>query len=304
MNERKGFLLVFFTALVSGTSIFANSFAVQGFNPFAFAFLKNSVVAAFLFSVILLLKDFSSIKALAKKQWAKLALIGLAGGAIPFLLFFYALKLSTAVNAGFVHKTLFLWASVFALFFLKERLSKSFLAAAFLLLAGNFLLFNFSSFGLPEALILGATILWAAETTMSKHALKELSGTVVAFGRMFFGSLFILGFLAATSQTTHILSLSLTQLAWVFISSAFLLAYVLSYYNGLKHLPVHKAASVLLLAQPITVFLSFAFFAKPVSLQEAFGLLLLVSGVFLLTGASFLLKALHSKGLLLETSRN
>lgn len=304
MSQGKGLVLVFLTAVVSGVSIFVNNFAVKGFNPFVFAFLKNVIVAAFLLSLIVLLREWPSVKGLSRKQVGKLAAIGLIGGSIPFLLFFYALKLTTAINAGFIHKTLFLWASVFALFFLKERLDKRFAAAAFLLLAGNFILFDISSFALPEILVLGATLFWAAEITLSKHVLKDLPGSIVAFGRMFFGSIFILAFLALTGQSSGLFELTLEQWAWAVISSLFLLAYVFTWYSGLKHLPVHKATTVLLLAQPVTVALSFAFLGKAVSVHQVLGLLLILAGVFLVTGYGFLVHNTKTKGLSIATERS
>jgi len=304
MNERKGFLLVLLTAIISGASIFANSFAVQGFNPFVFTFLKNAIVAAFLFSLVLLLKDFSSLKSLSKKQWMQLAAIGLIGGSIPFLLYFYALKMTTAINAGFLHKTIFLWAAAFAFFFLREKIDRRFLLAALLLLAANFLLSGISSFGYPEMLILLAAIMWGAENTISKRVLKELSGSIVAFGRMFFGSAFILAFLALTGNIPQIFEISTVQWQWIAISSALLFGYVFTFYNGLKHLPLHKATAVLLLAQPITILLSSAFLGTRISLQEAFGLLLAIAGVFLIFGFGFLLNASNSRGALAAPNRD
>lgn len=295
MPETKGIFLILLTAVISGASIFANSFAVKGTNPFIFTFLKNVIVAAFLLSIIILIKEFNSIKRLSKKQFSQLAFIGLLGGSMPFLLFFYALQSTTAINAGFLHKTLFLWAAAFAFLFLKEKISKRFIAAAALLLAANLLIFNISSFGLPELLILAATILWAAENALSKHALKSLSGTIVAFGRMFFGSLFILAFLALTNQTAGLFTLSTAQLQWALLTSFFLLAFVFTYYSGLKHLPLHKAASILLLAQPITAFLSLAFLNKQISLQHGLAFLLTITGLFLLFGLGFFLQKAKAK---------
>jgi len=303
MSQAKGTMLVLLTALVSGFSIFLNSFAVQGLNPFAFTFLKNATVAVFLFSIILLLKDFRQLKQLSLRHWKQLATIGLLGGSIPFLLFFYALKLSSPLSAGFLHKSLFIFATVFALFFLKERISKSFIAAAVLLFAGNFLFFGPTSFGFPEALILIATVLWAAENVLSKHVLKELSGSVVAFGRMFFGSVFILAFLAFSNQLPS-LAFSLPQLQWVLLASALLFLYVFTYYSGLKHLPLHKAAALLLLAQPITAILSFAFLGKVVSFNQAIGLALIVAGVLFATGFSLVWNAVGREGISLARSRH
>jgi len=305
MSEGKGLLLVFMTAIVSGASLFANNFAVKGFNnPFVFTFLKNAVVAAFLLSIILLLREWPSIKGLSRKQVGKLATIGLVGGSIPFLLFFYGLKLTTAINAGFIHKTLFLWASLFAFFFLKEKTNHGFVAAAILLLAGNFLLFSISSFALPEILVLAATLFWALEASLSKNVLKELSGSVVAFGRMFFGSIFILAFLAFTGQVHGIAEITQGQWLWVILTSLFLLAYVLTWYSGLKHLPVHKATATLLLAQPVTALLSITFLGEELSAEQCIGLLLVIAGVFLSLGYGFLLQNAKSKGLSIAANRN
>jgi drug/metabolite transporter (DMT)-like permease len=291
MTENKGITLVLLAAFVSGFSIFLNSFAVASFNAFVFTTLKNAIVAVFLFSLVLLLKEIRNLKTISKKQWLQLSTIGLVGGSIPFLLYFYALKLTTAINAGFLHKTLFIWASVLAFFFLKERISKQFLVGAVLLFIGNLLVFSqFGSFGFPELLILVATALWATESVLAKNILKELSGKITAFGRMFFGSLFLLAFLATTNQIPLVFELTTIQLQWILLTSALLFFYVFFWYNGLKHLNVAKATSLLLLAQPITAVLSIAFLDKTVSLNQALGLFLIVLGAITIVGFSFLLK--------------
>ena len=291
-------LLVLGTALVSGVSIFINKFAVAESNPFVFTFLKNLIVAAFLLSLIFLLKEFNNLKTLTKKQWLQLAAIGLVGGSIPFLLYFYALKLTPAINAGFIHKTLFIWVSVMAFFFLKEKLSKGFLFGAALLLFGNYLLFSqISSFGFPDLLILVATLLWASEYVLSKYVLKDLNGTQVAFGRMFFGSFFMLLFLLGTNQLQLIAEISIAQVQWIMLTAALLFLYVLTFYSGLKYIDVSKAAAILLLGQPITALLSFIFLGQAISLQQAIGLLLIVLGTVLVIGVSYALNLIRWKGL-------
>jgi drug/metabolite transporter (DMT)-like permease len=305
MNQSKAIILVLLTAVISGISIFLNAFAVQGFNPFVFTGMKNLIVAVFLISVIVLSGQFNSLKNLSRKQWLNLSLIGLIGGSIPFLLYFYALKLTTASTAGFIHKTLFVWASVLAFFFLKEKLSKKLIAGALLLLAGNFLLFNGTfSFGLAEILVLIAVLFWAGENILSKHALKELNATIVAGARMFFGSVFILLFLLFSNQLQIISTHSTEQWAWILLTSFLLFLYVFTYYSGLKHLNVSTATSILLLGQPITFLLSFIFLGQNVSLIEAFGLLLIVFGVVIIAGYSFVLQAFKLTGFSFGTGKN
>lgn len=295
--EHKGYSLVLLTALVSGVSIFMNAFAVKGFNPIVFTTMKNSLVAIALFSLVLLIKDRNLHKILDKRVLGILALIGLIGGSIPFALFFTALQMSDKVLAGFIHKTLFIWASFFAIILLKEKINRKFLAGAVLLFIGNVLFFAPSiSFSFPLLLILCATVLWALENVIAKHALKELSGSIVAFGRMFFGSVFLLAYLAFSNQLPLVASFSIAQLQWILLTSAFLFLYVFTYYNGLKHLPVHKAASILLLAQPITALLSLAFLGKQLAFAQALGLLLIVSGTVMVVGLSYFSRFLKLRG--------
>ncbi|MBU2100367.1 DMT family transporter [Candidatus Micrarchaeota archaeon] len=305
MNQSKGIILVLLTAIISGISIFLNAFAVKGFNPFVFTGMKNLIVAVFLISLIVLSGQLNSLKNLTRKQWLNLSLIGLIGGSVPFLLYFYALKLTTASTAGFLHKTLFVWASLLAFFFLKEKLSKKLIAGAILLLTGNFLLFNQTfSFGFPELLVLTAVLFWAGENILSKNALNELSGTVVAGARMFFGSLFILLFLLFSGQLSLIATHSIDQWSWILLTAFLLFFYVLTYYSGLKHISVSAATSILLLGQPITALLSFVFFGQAVSLTEAFGLIMIVFGVLIIAGFSFFLNALKFLGFSFVSKKN
>ncbi|MFH1234074.1 MAG: EamA family transporter [Candidatus Diapherotrites archaeon] len=173
------------------------------------------------------------------------------------------------------------------------------MAGAFLLLAGNMILFAPTlTFSIPALLVLIATIFWGIENAISKHALEklDLDGSTVAFGRMFFGALFLLAFLAFTGQVSLAASLSMQQIGWIALTSVLLFGYVFTYYNGLKLLPVHKASSILLLAQPITAVLSFAFLGTQIGLVEGAGLLLIALGAFSIAGFSFVSRFFKLRG--------
>ncbi|NQV08490.1 DMT family transporter [Candidatus Woesearchaeota archaeon] len=277
---KRGLVLIFGTAVISGFSIFLNKFGVTGIDSSVFAFMKNIIVALFLLSIIGFTTQFRTLKELTKQQWSKLVLIGLIGGSIPFLLFFKGLQLTNGISAALIHKTMFIYVAVLAVFFLKEKLNPKIFYAAILLLAGNFLLLKmkFPVFNLGDLMILAATLFWASENILSKHTLKHLSGNIVAFGRMFFGSLFILIFLAATGKS---IALTSTQLSWTAITAIFLLGYVITWYNGLKHVKVTVATSILLLGSPITTLLSFFFLDSPITVIQIFGILSISLGVYI-----------------------
>ncbi len=302
-NKKIGLTFVFFTALVSGFSIFINKFGVLGINSGIFTFSKNIIAAVFLFAVILFFKEFKLLIGLRGKDWLKLAIIGFVGGSIPFLLFFRGLQLSSGAAAAFIHKTMFIYVAVMAVFFLKEKLSKKVLISAILLLTGNFLLLkinplNLFSLDYGSLLIFTATLFWAVESIISKHTLKELTSTQVAFGRMFFGSLFILVFLFFNNELGLMLTLTWPQVSWILLTSVFLFLYVFTWYNGLKHVKVSVATSILLLGSPITTVLSYFFLGISLTLNQVFGILLLVSGII-----SFVLFAERVGGTQLDMSK-
>jgi len=294
--ENKGILLALLTAVVSGVSIFANSFAVKGIDAFVLTTFRNLSVAFLLVALIVLLKEWKSVKTLSRKDWAKLAALGLVGGSIPFLLFFYALTQTTAVNAGFIHKTMFVWTTLLAVVFLKEKPGKTFLAAAGLLLAGNLLLsLTISSFVFADFLVLAAVLLWSVENVYEKRVLKDLNARVVAFGRMFFGALFMLAFLAATGGLAKAAALSFDQIGWILLTMPLLFGYVAFWYSGLKMIDVSRATAVLMLGQPVTVLLSAVFLGKAVSLVEIAASALITFGVVLAVKNAFILSALKTK---------
>jgi drug/metabolite transporter (DMT)-like permease len=225
------------------------------------------------------------------KEWLKLSLIGLLGGSIPFLLFFKGLQLTTASNGSFIQKSMFIWVGALALIFLKEKLDKGIVIGAVMLLAGNFLLLKMNNFSLATGdwLILGATLLWSIETIISKQALRTIDSKFVAFGRMFFGSLIILIFLAITNKLPLVAQITSSQLIWILITSAFLLGYVFIWYSGLKTVKASIATSILLLGSVITTMLELAWGAKITTAQVG-GVILLILGTVSILGLAKILK--------------
>ncbi len=279
MNKKNALLLIFSTAIISGISIYMNKFAVAGIDSTIFTFTKNITVALFLFSLLFFTTKFKEFTLLKKKDWLKLVLIGLIGGSIPFILFFRGLQLTSGAGASLIHKTMFVFVIVLAVIFLKEKLNKKVIVAMVLLLTGNYLLLRPSwSFGLGDLLVLTATLLWALENTLSKYVLKELSGNIVAFGRMFFGSMFILIYLGFTNNLGKILTISSAQLSWILVTSSMLFLYVFTWYNGLKHVNVSLATAILLLGSPITTLLKFLT-GSAMSISQSFGIMFLLTGV-------------------------
>ena len=233
--------------------------------------------------------EFRELAKLTKKQWLKLGVIGLFGGSIPFLLFFKGLSMTSAVSGAFIHKTMFIFVTIGAIIFLKEKINKYFVVGAGLLLVGNILLLKISPLSSAiltkgNLFILIATLLWATENLISKHTLKELSSRTVAFGRMAFGFGFILMFWLFTGRMEAAFSTTLPQLTWVLLTSAFLFLYVASWYYALQRLKASVATSILLLGSPITTALSIIFLNTSVTISQGIGMLLIIAGIVMAVG--------------------
>lgn len=284
MNN-KGIYFALATAVVSGFSVFLNKFASATFtDAYVFTTLKNIGVAILLALIILSPKVWREMKLLKAKQWLTLLFIGVIGGSIPFLLFFKGLTLTSAINAAFIHKTMFLWVSLLAWFFLKEKLGKLQIMALILLFVGNIMLggINAWRFGIGEMMILGATLLWSIEYIFAKKLLAELSAEMVAWGRMFFGAIVLLAFVMITNRGASLLTLDALQWSWLGLSSVLLFAYVIFWYRALKIESASVVTSFLVPASLVTTILQNIF------VSHRFTFVQLASGI-VFSGALLLL---------------
>ncbi|HKN06085.1 MAG TPA: DMT family transporter [Thermoplasmata archaeon] len=285
-----GILLVLATAFISGLSTFVNFYAVKGTSSDAFVTVRNVMVAAAFIPVAFFATRSLRAPALRSVDWGRLVLIGLIGGAIPFLLFFHGLQIATAAGgaatASFGYRTLFLWATVFGIVVLHERFHWRIALGATLLLAGSVLMLSLSSpiWTDGTAYVLAATVLWAAEYTISKRTLRELPSATVALGRMGFGAIFLIGYLSLTTQWGTVAGFSGAQWEWVGISAALLGAFVASFYPGLKRVDLGVASSALVLGFPITWVLSVLVQGASFTLAQAAGVLAVVAGVGVVIG--------------------
>jgi drug/metabolite transporter (DMT)-like permease len=281
-----GLALVLSTAVVSGISTFVNTYAVAGTNSDAFVTVRNLAVAAMLVPIALAAAAVRpTSRPLQRVDWARLVAIGVIGGAIPFLLFFHGVELATAAGgattASFFYRTLFLFATVFAWFFLRERFRWEVVAGAVLLLAGCYLLLSLTSVVLTDGTlyVLAATVLWAGEYTLSKRTLRDLPASTVGLGRMGFGAIFLAAYLAVTAQWGAVAHFSTPQWAWVAVSAALLTAFVATWYAGLARVDLSVATAVLVLGYPVTWLLSVGVRGQAVVGAPAIGTLAVTAGV-------------------------
>lgn len=279
-----GIALALLTALISGVSVFVNTYAVREFSsPTLFAALKNTIVSIALLALFLRPAKFEEVRRLTARHGLGLVLLGIVGGSIPFVLFFEGLSQADSGGGAFVHKTLFLWVAVLAVVFLRERLGKGQVAALGLLLLAQFLLGGPAAMipGWPLVLVLIATLFWAVEAVLARRILHSLSGSLGATGRMAVGAVVLLGYVTFKEEVSIVWQLTPVQWAWGLGTSLLLLGYVLSWYAALKRAPATTVTCVLTVGAPITAVLTAAAGTGSPQLVEVAGYVALAVAVVL-----------------------
>ncbi|MBU4421787.1 DMT family transporter [Patescibacteria group bacterium] len=117
-------------------------------------------------------------------------------------------------------------------------------------------------------LVFGATLFWAAEFVLAKKVLAGLSSEIVAWGRMFFGAVFLIIFLFFTGRGGFVSAINYGNIGWLILSSALLFGYVFVWYKALKFAPVSLVSVALVPASIITTFLNSIFITKIFTLSQ------------------------------------
>jgi drug/metabolite transporter (DMT)-like permease len=288
-NELLGTVLAILAAVISGFSIIVNKVFIVDMDPAIFTFIR-ALFIGIVFFVISSIECKFDYKKFKKVSWEYLIAIGLIGGAVAFLLFFTGLKLTTGGRAAFLHKTLPIYVTILAFFFLKEKVTKKQIYALIIMVVGLILLVSspvdpsmfWKDSSLGDLLVIIATILWAVESVIAKHAMiKEESSFVVTFARMFFGAIFLFAIAVSWDKVYLLYYLEPRQIFSIFISTMFLTYYVLLWYLSIKFINVSKAATILLLAPVISLMIGTVIWNEPYSYLQILGsVLILVGGYF------------------------
>jgi len=285
-TRRNGLLLALATACVSGLAVFLNSYGVKAFgDPTTYTTAKNVVAALVLVALIAAMSASRRGAVLTRpsrpRQWAGLAVVGVFGGAIAFVLFFEGLALASSVDASFIHKTLLVWVALLAVPLLGERIGALQVAAIALLVLGQIGLAGgvTTILGRGQLMVLGATLLWAAEVVIAKKLLAELSSWTVGLTRMGVGAVVLVTWSLIRGDGGALISLTGNQWMWVLVTGVILAGYVSTWFAALSRAPAVDVTAVLVIGAVITAVLAAAVNGKALVPQLGWLALVLVGAI-------------------------
>jgi drug/metabolite transporter (DMT)-like permease len=266
------------TAIISGISVFVNSYGVKSFSsPAVYTTAKNIaaalVIAAFVAVAWLVSGRRSPARGSAPQAAAPstarplqgfsravgLAYVAAIGGGAAFILFFDGLARTTSISGTFLHDTLVIWVALAALPLLGEKVGRWNLAAIALLVVGITVAWGGAghlAVNSGNALVLGATLLWAVETVIAKRLLSGVSPAALALVRMGGGAVVLLGYLAVTGQFHELVGLGLGGLGWALVTGCLLGGYVGTWMTALARARAIDVTSVLVASAAVTLALN------------------------------------------------
>jgi drug/metabolite transporter (DMT)-like permease len=262
MSRRStGIALAFGTACISGVSIWVNSHAVTRFDDATvYTTAKNAVAGVLILLLALATPRVASEGVTgARRHRAGLLAIALVGGSIPFVLFFEGLARAEATQASFIQKALVVWVALIAVPLLRERLGPAHVAAIAFVIAGQAALVGDAgtiAFGVGEAMILAATLLWAVEVVLAKRLLAGIPVRTLAVARMGLGTLVLLIWVAASGRAADLTDLTGAQWSWALLTGILLTGYVATWYSALARAQAVDVTAVLVFGAVITAVLA------------------------------------------------
>ncbi len=296
-----GVLVGGMTAVISGISVFANSYGVHHVpSPSVYTTGKNLVAMLVLAAGALAATAWKrrsragaamaarwtaapERKTTSALTWLGLAYVGVIGGGLAFVLFFDGLARTTATPAAFLHDTLVIWVLLLAGPFLHERVATWNVAAIALLVGGEVALskgIDHLAWGTGTSLVLAATILWAVEVVVAKRLLSGIAPATVSLVRMGVGSATLLAYLAVAGSLGALFALDRGQLAWVLFTGLLLAGYVATWMTALSRARAIDVTSILVASAVITAALQALAGSQPLA-PDWLGLLLIAAGTAL-----------------------
>lgn len=272
------------TAMVSGVSIFTNSYGVHAVSsPAVYTTAKNLVATAVLAAVALagkrrslrrgsLLANYATPAVVAESStrarpaspvgratlWGRrlaFVYVGVVGGGLAFVLFFNGLAQSEPASAAFWRDTLVLWVALLAVPLLGERLRWWSVAAIALLIGGEVTFTGgVGTLGAHrgEMLVLASTVLWAIEVVVAKKLLANVAPSTLAVVRMGAGAVTLVVYLSAIGSFAALSALDALQWRWALLTGALLAMYVATWMTALSRASALDVTSVLVASVVMT----------------------------------------------------
>jgi drug/metabolite transporter (DMT)-like permease len=275
-----------------GISFVATRAALSEISPIPLVFTRFALGTAFLLTILAVRRR---LEIPPRECWPTLAAMGFVGIFLHQMLQAHGLALTTAVHAGWLIGLIPIWSALLSAVVLRERLGSAKVVGLLLGFAGAALVVTRGKLSggllaLPttrgDLLILASTVNWALYSVVGRRTLARLgSARATAFamlaGWAMLAPLFVLS--AGWTEYARISAAGWAAIAFLGIGCSGL-GY-LFWYAALEKLETSRVAAFLYLEPLVTLAAAAVLLGEPVHGTTVVGGLIVLAGVFLVSGA-------------------
>ncbi|MHA1380428.1 MAG: DMT family transporter [Candidatus Helarchaeota archaeon] len=303
-DEFKGYISVFFAVFIWSFGEILIKVIQNDVGPYAYTFLRFSIGALFLFSILGVKKDISGLKGMAGNNWGLVIIASFFGLGISHVLFFIGISNTYANVGSLIFTTYPIWTTLYSIFVLNERtnLKLKFIGITVGIFGITILMLSFQSnnfldieqlfgryshlFGMSVALI--AAMVWSVYSVAGKKIQKnceelsncDLKYTALSLLLAIIPIFFILIF---TPDFEAIFHYDLNTWFWVIILGIFSsgIAYYL-FFKGVQYIEVSKGISLAFLKPIIAAFFAFIILGEEVTVFLLISIILVFIAIYLI----------------------
>lgn len=277
-----------FTAIFWGGTFIAGRILAQQVDPFNAAFLRFALATLMLWPLVY--RQAGRLPALPRSLFLPVGLLGMTGVLLYNILFLKGLKIIYASRAALIIATNPILISLFAVTFLKERLTwlkvtgilLSVIGASLVISQGDFQRMFAGHWGRGELYILGCVACWSGYSLLGNWVMRKLSPLVVVAYSATIGAagLFILvlmnGLILQIGHYSGIVWLSLGYLAFFGTVLGFWW-----YYQGIQKIGPTRASLFINLVPVSAIILAAVILDESITGSVVMGGLSVLLGVYL-----------------------
>jgi len=287
-NFKFAYVALFFAAVMWGATAPIMKMTLEVVPVFTLAFIRFGSASVLMFPLV--------FKKLAiRREDVKTIFFGaLCGITFNISLFFFGLKLTSALNAGILIASTPIFTFLFAHIFLKEKLTRNFIYGGLIGLMGIMVIIgkdlfkdgmNISPIG--DVLILLATIFFVSYETISKKLFKSYNALVITFYSFLFGSLSLVPFVIWESQKNigWVNQLSVPVIAGIIYGIVFSSFLAYSFWEfGLSKITESKVGFFLYFSPIASTITAVVILSEKINSSFLIGAILILLGIFIAEG--------------------
>ncbi|SCY69353.1 DMT family transporter [Alkaliphilus peptidifermentans] len=290
VNNKKIILLMLLSSIFWAGAFIGGKLAVEEFPPFSLTFLRFLFASIIIFFVMVKYekKDWH----LKREDYPVMIFLGLVGMVGYHILFFIALKHTTAINASMIAAINPLLTTILAAIFLGEGLGFARMGAIIIALMGviititrgDFSIIKNLNFNIGDMLMIVAVSCWAVYSIVSRRVMSKYSPLILTCYSFILCTIFTLPF-ALLERPSQFLSQT-TILGWSSVLYMAIFPSTIGYLvqqTSIKEIGPSRTAIFINLVPVFSMVLSVIILKERITFLTLIGGIMILSGVYLTT---------------------